>query len=199
MNTTYNNSNSSGAPQPHTLPNAMSDASPAETTLRLIAQLPAPKGLEDRVLAGLASTPRRGRLLQWPSLRHEGGAWMQGRAWTQGSAWMRGAAAAAIVFVVAGGGWGIYTHVQPPQSTKVIVMPRAGAGGGFSSAGAMRTPQTLDGPVVAEPVKKLSGDAKAADVEPAQVKPLTKTPAKVVPMTRATGKANAEPAVSVVQ
>ena len=66
---------------------------------------------------------------------------------------MRGAAAAAVVFVVAGGGWGIYTRVQPSQPAKVIVMPpRAGAGGGFSSAGAMRTPQTLNGPLVAEPV-----------------------------------------------
>jgi hypothetical protein len=65
---------------------------------------------------------------------------------------MRGAAAAAIVFVVAGGGWGIYSRVQPSPAAKVIVMPaRSGAASGFSNAGAMRTPQTLNGPVLTHP------------------------------------------------
>jgi hypothetical protein len=65
---------------------------------------------------------------------------------------MRSAAAAAIVFVVAGGGWGVYSHVQQPQA-KVIVMPmHVSIQGGFSSAGAMRTPNTLNGPVIAHPV-----------------------------------------------
>ncbi len=112
----------------------------AEETLRLIARLPAPQGLEDRVHAALLSRPRRGRILSWPSVpRLE-------------SNWMRSAAAAAIVFVVAGGGWGIYSHVQPPQA-KVIVMPmHVATQGGFSSAGAMRTPNTLNGPVLVHPV-----------------------------------------------
>jgi hypothetical protein len=118
-----------------------SASSSAEQTLRLLAQLPSPEGLEDRVIAGLHSAPRRGRIFYWPrSLSGSGGAWM------------RGAAAAAIVFVVAGGGWGIYTHVEPAQPARVLVMPRAGAAGGFSGAGAMRTPETLHGPVVARPV-----------------------------------------------
>jgi hypothetical protein len=70
------------------------------------------------------------------------------------SAWMRTAAAAAIAFVVAGGGWGVYTHVQQGQPAKVIVMPaRMPASSGFSSAGAMRTPQTLPGPTVTQPAK----------------------------------------------
>ena len=82
----------------------------AEETLRLIAHLPVPQGLEDRVRAALHSRPRQGRILSWPSVpRLE-------------SNWMRSAAAAAIVFVVAGGGWGIYSRVQPPQA-KVIVIP----------------------------------------------------------------------------
>ena len=67
---------------------------------------------------------------------------------------MRGAAAAAIVFVVVGGGWGVYLRVQPVQAPKVIAMPRVSAGGGFSSAGAMRTPQTLNGPVLVTPATK---------------------------------------------
>ena len=36
---------------------------------------------------------------------------------------MRTAAAAAIVFVVAGGGWGVYTRVQQGQPARMIVMP----------------------------------------------------------------------------
>lgn len=140
----------------------------AEATLRLIARLPVPKDLEDRVMAGLRAAPRRGRVLHWPSMLHSN------------SGWVRGAAAAAIVFVVAGGGWGIYTRVQPGQAAKVIVMPRAGAGGGFSSAGAMRLPQTVNGPVVAQSVAAQSGNAQAATTQPMVVKPLQKVPSKVV-------------------
>jgi hypothetical protein len=76
-------------------------ADAAEATLRLIARLPAPDGLEDRVMAGLKTAPRTARVLVWPSL------------FQPTTGWMRGAAAAAIVFVVAGGGWGIYSYVQP--------------------------------------------------------------------------------------
>lgn len=118
----------------------------AEVTLRLIASLPAPAGLEVRVHAGLlaaklSAAPGRGsrtaRILSWPTrTRLE-------------SNWMRSAAAAAIVFVVVGGGWGVYSRVQPAQPAHEIVLPpRVAAPGGFSSAGAMRTPQTLNGPVV---------------------------------------------------
>jgi hypothetical protein len=107
-----------------------------EESLRVIARLPAPEGLEERVMAGVrAGSGRKARVLDFPALR-------------PGSGWMRGAAAAAIVFVVAGGGWGIYSRVQKPQTAKVITMPaRMAAPGGFSNAGAMRTPNTLNGPV----------------------------------------------------
>jgi hypothetical protein len=125
--------------------------SPAEETLRLIAKLPAPDGLEDRVHAALNAMPRRSRVLAWPrALRAESG-------------WMRGAAAAAIVFVVAGGGWGVYTHVEQNQPARVIVMPaRMPIAGGFSGAGAMRTPVTLPGPAAPQPVKISPAKAKAA-------------------------------------
>ena len=129
---------------------------PAEETLRLIANLPAPDGLEDRVHAALNAVPRRSRVLAWPrALRAESG-------------WMRGAAAAAIVFVVAGGGWGVYSRVQSTQvaqnqPAKVIVMPaRTPVSGGFSGAGAMRTPVTLPGPKAPEPAKISPLKAKAA-------------------------------------
>ena len=87
-----------------------SASGPGEDTLQLIANLPAPAGLEDRIHAGLLahahSARRAGRVLAWPANS------------SAGSAWMRSAAAAAIVFVVAGGGWGIYSRVQQPQSGK---------------------------------------------------------------------------------
>ena len=119
---------------PHEPSATASASSPAEETLRLIAKLPAPMGLEERVQTALDAAPRRGRVLAWPrTLRPE-------------SSWMRGAAAAAIVFVVAGGGWGVYTRVEQSQPAKVIVMPARMPAIGFGGAGAIRTPQTLPGP-----------------------------------------------------
>jgi len=135
-------------------PQLASGAEPgaAEETLRLIAHLPAPQGLEDRVHTGLLSRPRTGRVLAWPvAPRLESG-------------WMRSAAAAAIVFVVAGGGWGVYSRVQQPLPARVIaVPPHVAAPGGFSSAGAMRTPQTLNGPLLAHPVAAQPAQAKAPE------------------------------------
>jgi hypothetical protein len=116
-------------------------ANDVEATLRLIAGLPAPEGLEDRVNASLRtaqqSAPRKSRMLAWPAVLGPG------------RDWMRSAAAASIVFVVAGGGWGIYTHVQPARG--IAAPPRVAAPTGFSSAGAMRTPNTLNGPEVKQP------------------------------------------------
>jgi len=107
----------------------------AEETLRIVASLPAPQGLEYRIHAALGSAPRRARVLPWPT------------ALKPQSNWMRTAAAAAIVFVVAGGGWGVYRRVEQNRPAKVIVLPpRIGASGGFSAAGAVRTPQTISGP-----------------------------------------------------
>src|SRR5579863_176442 len=122
---------------------AGSGAAPAsvEKTLRLIAQLPAPEGLAERVQAGLRTSALAGaqgsRVLAWPNgLR-------------AGSEWMRSAAAAAIAIVVVGGGWGVYARVQQQQPSRVITMPpRVVAPGGFSGANAMRTPNTLHGPVL---------------------------------------------------
>ena len=133
------------------------DRDTGEDTLRLIAQLPAPRGLVDRVQAELRAAPRRARVLAWPAaLRSDG-------------QWMRSAAAAAIVFVVAGGGWGVYSRVQQPQAARVTVMPpRLAAPGSFSSAAAIRTPKTLDGPVVANPATTKAAELKVPDKLPAQ-------------------------------
>lgn len=119
----------------------------AEATLRLIAALPAPQGLAERVQLRLAAEPRTARVLAWPAALRSGSNWMQG-GWRSSSA-LRTAAAAAIVFAIAGGGWGVYSRVQPTSSAKVIVMqPRSNANSGFSSANAIRTPQTANGPVL---------------------------------------------------
>jgi hypothetical protein len=122
---------------PHNSKNRAFTPQSAEETLRIVANLPAPAGLEDRVHAALRVAPRRGRVLAWPE------------GFRPQSGWMRTAAAAAIVFVVAGGGWGVYTRVEQNRPAKVLVMPRVAAPGGFSGASAVRTPQTLTGPTVA--------------------------------------------------
>ena len=116
-----------------------SAADEVDATLRLVASLPAPDGLEDRVHAALRTAPRRGgRILEWPA------------RFVMENAWMRSAAAAAIAFVVVGGGWGVYSRVQ---TAKVIEMPSqvSAPGGGFKNAGAKRTPETVTGPVISHP------------------------------------------------
>lgn len=146
--------NSPNARVPLDLPGAEE----VDATLRLLASLPTPSGLEDRVKTALRAAPRTSKVLPWPGTP----------APSQG--WLRIAAAAAIVFVVAGGGWGVYTHVQPAQATQAVAVPHVAAPGGFSSAGAMRTPQTLNGPVLKHPgtatqkhvTKPVSPDKKAA-------------------------------------
>jgi hypothetical protein len=135
---------------PHDSKTSASASSPAEETLRLLASLPAPAGLEERVHTALSAAPRRSRVL----------AWSRGRVFAGSSpirpetSWMRSAAAAAIVFVVAGGGWGVYTRVEQTQPARVIVMPaRMPVTGGFAGAGAMRPPQTLPGPKAPQPIQ----------------------------------------------
>ena len=87
-----------------------------EETLRLIARLSAPKGLEERVQAGLRAASPKARILRWPvALRLD-------------NDWMRAAAAAAIVAVVVGGGWGISSRFQPSQPSSAIAVPQRGAG-----------------------------------------------------------------------
>ena len=140
-------------------------ANEAEATLRLIALLPAPEGLEDRVHAALQAAPRRARVLAWPvSLTGE---------------WLRAAAAAAIVLVVAGGGWGVYAHVQPGLAVRGIAGPHVGATGGFSEGGAVRRPQTLVGPTVTTP--------------PATATPKPRAPVKVGTNPAASAKAATKP------
>jgi hypothetical protein len=117
----------------------------AEQTLRLIAALPAPEGVGDRVKDRLHAAPRNAGLISWPTSA-------TGARWSQLAA-MRAAAAAAIVLVVAGGAWEVYAHIRiaPEPSAVAIPQPVNGSRGGLSAAGAVRKPQTMDGVVVAVP------------------------------------------------
>jgi hypothetical protein len=117
-------------------------ASTGEDTLRLIAGLAAPEGLEERVRVTLRTAPRHGRVLAWPlALRAD-------------ATWVRASAAAAIVMIVVGGGWGVYSHIKPWQQAKAPLAPaRVGTMSGFSGASAVRSPQTLQPPVVSAPPK----------------------------------------------
>lgn len=127
------------------LGDATSGVDSGEETLRLIANLPAPQQLVERVKAGLRTAPRSARVLGWPAPL------LPGQGWIRSSA-ARSAAAAAIVMIVAGGSWGVYSRVQPAPSPNVLVPPlRVAPSSGFSSAGAVRTPQTLNGSLMAHP------------------------------------------------
>ena len=139
--------------------NRISGSGEFEETLRLIARLSVPEGLEERVQAGLRTAAKsslhRAWILRWPVALRLDTAWMQNLG--------RAAAAAAIVAVVVGGGWGVSSRFQPAQSSSaVVVPPHVSSQGGFSSAGAMRTPQTLNGPVVAHPATVAPQTAKPA-------------------------------------
>jgi hypothetical protein len=108
-------------------------------TLRLLAEAPVPVGMETRLLAKLREQPQPRRVLRWPL-----------RVQLAESAGMRAAAAALLVALLAGGGWGIAALTRPAQqagASRESVRPALG-GEGFSTAGAMRTPQTLKGPAV---------------------------------------------------
>jgi hypothetical protein len=117
----------------------------AEKTLRLLAMLPAPEGIADRVKSRLHAAPRKTGVISWPMTA-------SGTRWTQLAA-LRAAAAAAIVLAVAGGAWEVYAHIRiAPEPAAVATPQRVDAGrGGLSAAGAVRKPKTLDGPVVAVP------------------------------------------------
>lgn len=157
----------------------VSGSGAADETLRLIARISVPEGLEERVQAGLrtatSTASGRARILCWPVALRLENVWLQNLA--------RAAAAAAIVAVVVGGGWEISSRFQPAQPSSAITVPQRGAGqtgltgltgqGGFSSAGAMRTPQTLNGPIVEHPAV-----AHPATAAPLTAKPAVKKPAR---------------------
>jgi hypothetical protein len=139
----------------------------AEETLRLIASLPAPQGIEDRVKSGVRAADRQSGVMMWPESS------LNKARWTRVSA-MRVAAAAAIVLVVAGGGWEVYSHIHLAPEPAAVAVPQrvdgsGGGSGGLSAAAARRTPKTLDGPVVATPGNSKQTPGKGSSVVLPQV------------------------------
>ena len=130
----------------------------ADETLRMMARLPAPQGLEERIQAALQAAPASRKVLAWPV-----------NGWQSNG--LRTAAAAVLAFVVAGGGWGVCLYVQPALSSSAHAEPsHLAAPGGFSSAGAMRTPQTLNGPLAPAPIDTRTRHGLKVQTKPA-VKP----------------------------
>jgi hypothetical protein len=144
---------------------SISGQAEAEVTLRLIARLSAPEGIEERVQAGLLSAAAvpapRARILRWPLFAGLSAGWMQ-------SPLLRAAATVAIVLVVCGGGWIVSSRLPAEQPSARLRSPvTAPSQGGFSSAGAKRTPQTLNGPVVA-PQTPEATNATGVHLKPAK-------------------------------
>lgn len=150
MNSDDNIPNASGS---GSNPSASAVLKDMDATLRWMATLPVPVGLEDRVFARIVLGPRASRILEWPRP-------------LSSRDWVRSVAAAAIVVAIGGGGWGIYSRVQPTQPPSAIAAPRIiPEPGRFSSAEMIRRPQTLNGPVVkkAEPAKAVKPEARKAE------------------------------------
>jgi hypothetical protein len=106
----------------------------ADATLRLIAALPEPEGLVERVQGAVRADALRGgaRVVEWPVRQNAG------------RGWLRGAAAAAIVSVVAGGAWWIYAGAAGAAGGSAVAAPvHVRPAGGFANAGAMHTPDTV--------------------------------------------------------
>jgi hypothetical protein len=148
----------------------------AEETLRLVAKLPALNGLAERVQARLAATPPRTSLLGSSGFSLNG--WMLTPV-------LRGCAAAAIVLLVTGGGFAILSRVQPSPSAKAVEQPaRIGNSGSFSTGGAMRTPDTLKGPVLAPSANSPQPNVIAPKAAPQSQAPLSQ-PRPVTPKKKA--------------
>lgn len=119
--------------------------SQAEETLRLLAELPPPAELTDRVRYRLAHEQAK------PVRRGFWSLWMPAQR-------LQYAAAALLVIAVAGSTWSVYrAHPQPTAKTSVPVAspaPNPGAAtGSFGSAKVTRVPPTLN-PIKVPPVPK---------------------------------------------
>lgn len=149
----------------------------AEKTLRLIATLPAPEGIEERVKSRLRAAPRQARVISWPAASSLRDRWIPTSA-------IRAAAAAAIVIVVAGGGWEVYSHIRVAAQPTAVTVPQSISGqSGLSAAGTRRVPQTLEGPMIASPVmvKQKTNSHPAANPSGHTKAASTKKPAASMP------------------
>jgi hypothetical protein len=141
---------------------------PGEDTLHLIAGLPAPEGLADRVRERLHAAPQPARILIWRGPLRPPGGWLH-------SALVRGFAAAAIVCVVAGGGWRICSRVEPGVKVEMTPVPVSPVPKGFALTGEKHVPETLQGPVLNHSVQQ---PPAAVVAEPPTGKPALSAPAQ---------------------
>ena len=115
-----------------------------DESLRLLSQVELPAGLEDRLRAGLrlaVTEPGSARILSWPT--------KTGKRVVRSMAWRRAAAAIFLAAAILGCAWSVLWQ-QKSRSASIQQnhpMVRPLPAGGFSNAGAMRTPKTLDGPI----------------------------------------------------
>jgi len=149
--------------------------SQAEKTLRLLAELPPPANLTDRVHRRLAMEEAL------PERRGFWSLWMPAQR-------LQYAAAALLVVAVAGSTWSVYrghppAGVKPGAHTQAApVLPPAASAGGFGSAGAERVPPTLNPVKVPPAPKKKPSASKTAKPSP---KKLAAQPAGQTPQTAA--------------
>ena len=137
----------------------------AEETLRLVAQLPPPEDLSDRVHRRLDAE----RMVQAEERRTVWSLWMPSRK-------LQFAGAALLAAAVAASTWSVHHGRMPngdasqghsrdgqPQAgaQSVPVVPRAPQTGGFTPAGAVAAPRTLAPIKVAPAPKKKPGKAAA--------------------------------------
>ncbi len=130
----------------------MSEHLEFDETLRLLARMEVPEGLAERVKARL----KAGEVIQWPEKP------------SVATIWMRRAAAAAIVFVVSGGSWVVYSGVNSAAAgagAKPVVI-ESQKPGEFGNAGAMRKVDPLTAPVApANKDAKKQGNKKALSMK----------------------------------
>jgi len=120
-----------------------------EATLRLLAQLPPPEGLADRVHRSLASAPDPAPSPRFWSL------WLPAHR-------LQFAGAAVLVTAMAVSSWTILESRRPSSPTAKTTVPRTAADSDrstFSSADAERRPATLK-PIKVPPAPKTSAAPK---------------------------------------
>jgi len=119
-----------------------------DETLHLLAQAEIPAGLEVRLKANLrkaASEPRPAKVLSWPQSGNAAIANVASSAF----GWHRAVAAIFLAAAILGCAWSVLWQ-QKTRSASIEQshpMVRPLPAGGFSNAGAMRTPRTLEGPM----------------------------------------------------
>ncbi len=127
-----------------------------EATLRLLAKMPAPDGLADRVHRRMAHAQAEPQRKFWRG-------WMPTRP-------LQLAAAGLIVVATAASTWSFYQgHHRVPdaaRTTPAVVAPTTTDASGFLTSGAERHPASLKPIKVPPPAKKKAGAAKSHSSKP---------------------------------